>query len=97
MVTVVDAVNFIAEYQQARLLADSGEHLGEDDERTVADLLIDQVEFCDVLVVSKTDLVSKTELDALTAVLRQLNPSARIEYAEHGRVPLDKVLGHRFV
>ncbi len=93
MVTVVDAVNFIAEYQQARLLADSGEHLGEDDERTVADLLIDQVEFCDVLVVSKTDLVSQAELAALTAVLRQLNPSAKIEYSEHGRVPLDKVLG----
>ena len=93
MVTVVDAVNFLPEYYSAQMLQDSGEHLGDDDDRTVADLLIDQVEFCDVLVVSKTDLVSAEQLAELRALLHQLNPAARIEYSQQGQVALDKVLG----
>ncbi len=93
MVTVVDAVNFLAEYFAARALQDTAEHLGEEDERTVADLLVEQVEFCDVLVVSKTDLVSPAQLQQLTAVLQQLNPSARLEFCQHGRLDPAKVLG----
>ncbi len=73
MVTVVDAVNFLTEYFAARALQDTAEHLGEEDERTVADLLVEQVEFCDVLVVSKTDLVSPAQLQQLTAVLQQFS------------------------
>ena len=59
MVTVVDAVNFLKDYDEAKYLQESGESLGEDDERSVADLLIDQIEFADVLLISKTDLVKK--------------------------------------
>ena len=58
MVTVVDAVNFLKDYQEAKYLKDKGESLGEDDERSVADLLVDQVEFADLILISKTDLVN---------------------------------------
>ena len=92
MVTVVDAVNFLKDFHAAQSLAEAGEVLGEDDERNVADLLVDQVEFCDLIVISKTDLVSPEQLDELTGILRGLNPEAEILPAEMGRVPLDKVL-----
>ena len=66
--------------------------MGEEDERNVADLLVDQVEFCDVLLISKTDLIDAQQLDELTAVLRSLNPDAELIPMAQGQVPLDKVL-----
>ena len=92
MVTVVDAVNFLRDYRSARTLQEEGESLGEDDQRNVVDLLVEQVEFCDVLLISKTDLVSEADLETLTATLRLLNPDARIIPIRHGMVPLDAVL-----
>lgn len=92
MVTVVDAVNFLADYQAAEALATRGETLGEDDARSITDLLIEQVEFADVLLVSKTDLISSDAREELSAVLRTLNPDAEIVNAVMGQVPLDKVL-----
>ena len=62
MVTLVDAVNFLKDYDDAKYLQDIGESLGEDDERSVGDLLADQVEFADVLLISKTDLVKLMKL-----------------------------------
>ena len=59
MVTVVDANRFVNDIQSEDLLADRDESIGDADERTIADLLIDQVEFCDVMIINKTDLVSK--------------------------------------
>jgi len=56
MVTVVDAVNFLKDYDEAKYLQETGESLGEEDERSVADLLVDQVEFADIILISKTDL-----------------------------------------
>jgi len=93
MVTVVDAKNFLADWQseddlQSRRIALDGE-----DTRNVVDLLVEQVEFANVLVISKIDLVSDAEVDHLEWVLRQLNRDARIVRAQHGRVPLDAVLG----
>ncbi|MDA8660716.1 GTP-binding protein, partial [Luminiphilus sp.] len=70
MVTVVDAVNFLRDYDEAKFLQDAGESLGEDDERSVADLLVDQVEFADVILISKTDLATPSEVERLTAILR---------------------------
>ena len=78
MVTVVDAVNFLKDYEEAQELQETGESLGEDDERSVADLLIEQVEFADVLLVSKTDLVSDTDIKRLIAILKTLNTDAKI-------------------
>ncbi|MDX5405551.1 MAG: zinc metallochaperone GTPase ZigA [Chromatiaceae bacterium] len=92
LVTVVDAVNFLADFEAAQDLAERGESLGEDDERSVADLLIEQVEFCDVLVVSKTDLVTGQQLQRLMAILRSLNSRARIIHADNGQVELTQLL-----
>lgn len=92
MVTVVDAFNFLRDYSSQDSLQKRGESLGEDDERTVVDLLIEQVEFCDVIVLNKVDLVSVDERERLMAILRTLNPRARIEVAEFGKLPLDRVL-----
>ena len=92
MVTVVDAVNFLKDYDEAKYLQESGESLGEDDERSVADLLADQVEFADVLLISKTDLVQTSEVERLTAILKSLNTHARVIPIKQGQVPIDDVL-----
>lgn len=93
MVTVVDGVNFLQHFHEAKSLQETGEHLGEEDERSVSDLLIEQVEFCNLLLISKTDLISQTQLDELTAILQSLNPEARILPITKGQVALDEVLG----
>ena len=63
MVTVVDAVNFTKDYYEAKDLQEVGESLGEEDQRSVADLLVDQVEFADIILISKTDLVNQKDID----------------------------------
>ena len=92
MVTVVDAANFLKDYEDAKYLQNSGESLGEDDERSVADLLADQVEFADVLLISKTDLVEASEVERLTAILKSLNTHALVIPISQGQVPVDEVL-----
>lgn len=92
LVTVVDGVNFLRDFHQAESLASRGETLGEDDERAITDLLIDQVEFADVILISKIDLISQAEREELTAILQRLNTEAEILPMSMGRVPLDKVL-----
>lgn len=91
MVTVVDALNFLKDYSTADFLQDRGQSLGEDDQRTVVDLLIDQVEFCDVIVVNKGDLVTMNDMARLVSILHTLNPRAEILVSRFGAVPLDKV------
>jgi G3E family GTPase len=92
MVTVVDALNFIREQAKSDFLKDRNLAISQDDERSIADLLLDQVEFADVIVVNKADLVSPEELDKLEMLLRQLNTEAKILRAEHGKIPLNRVL-----
>ena len=92
MVTVVDAFNFLRDYSSRDRLAERGEALGDEDARTVVDLLIEQVEFCDVIVLNKTDLVEAAELARLQAMLHGLNPRAEIVKSEFGRVPMASVL-----
>ena len=95
MVTVVDAANFLKDYDEAKSLKDSGESLeslGEEDERSVADLLVDQIEFADVLLISKTDLVEKSELDKLIAIIKTLNTSAKIIPISNGKVDIENIL-----
>lgn len=92
MVTVVDAFNFLRDYSSHDDLQTRGESLGEEDDRTVVDLLIEQIEFCDVMVINKVDLVTEEDRDRLIAILRSLNPRAKIEIAQFGKVPLDRVL-----
>ncbi|WP_083452248.1 zinc metallochaperone GTPase ZigA [Candidatus Burkholderia verschuerenii] len=92
MVTVVDAFHFLRDYGSRDSLQSRGESLGEQDARTVVDLLIDQIEFCNVIVLNKVDLIDEAERERLMAILHTLNPRARIEVAEFGKVPLDRVL-----
>lgn len=92
MVTVVDGLNFLRDYQDADSLASRGESLGEDDQRSIADLLIDQVEFADVILVSKVDLICGADREELLAILQRLNPQADIRPMVMGRVPLAALL-----
>ena len=92
MVTVVDAYNFLRDYSSQDFLSDRGESLGEDDQRTVVSLLIEQVEFCDVIVLNKTDLLSAADVTRLEAILRALNPRADILHASFGKVKLEQIL-----
>jgi G3E family GTPase len=93
LVTVVDAAAFLRECGSEADLRERGIALGEDDARTISDLLVEQVEFANVLVVSKVDLVSEDAYLRLEGLLRQLNPEAKIVRAERGRLPLSEVLG----
>ncbi|EAS66745.1 GTP-binding protein [Photobacterium angustum] len=92
MVTVVDSINFLRDYDEAKQLSDTGESLGEDDDRSVADLLVDQVEFADVILISKTDLAPQEEIERLVAILKTLNTHAKIIPIANGKVELDYVL-----
>ena len=92
MVTVLDANRFWHDYASGESLLDRKQAVDESDEREVADLLIDQIEFADVILLNKADLVSKNRLHELKAVLQKFNPRARIVESEYSRVPLDQVL-----
>jgi len=92
MVTVVDAVNFLKDYEEAKYLQETGESLGEEDERSVADLLVDQVEFADVILVSKTDLAEAGDIERLIAILKTLNTDAQIIPIAEGQVDINEVL-----
>jgi len=92
-VTVMDCVNFLKDYQcQEKLVG--REELGaeKEDERTIVDLLIDQVEFANVLILNKTDLVSSNELSKLKEICKKLNPGARIIESQYGVVEPQSLL-----
>ena len=97
MVTVIDCMNFLMDLRIGEDLQSQGTAATADDVRTVADLLIDQAEFADVIVLNKTDLVSADELARVEGFLEQLNPYALKVRSEFGKVSLKKILGtHRF-
>lgn len=92
MVTVVDANRFINDINSADLLVDRDQGADQTDERSIADLLIDQVEFCDVLVLNKTDLVTEAELTKLENILRKLQPDAHLIKTTNAEVDINEVL-----
>lgn len=92
MVTVVDASTFLAEVARGQALAERNLQAGEGDARTIADLLVDQVEFADVLLVNKTDLVGAAAAGAVEAAVRRLNPHAHVLRTSNGVVDLAEVL-----
>ncbi|NRA89585.1 MAG: GTP-binding protein [Simkaniaceae bacterium] len=83
MVTVVDAANLTKNYSSAEFLKDQGESLGEEDERTLVDLLVEQIEFANVILLNKVDLVSQEELKAARAIIRSLNAKAKLIEKTH--------------
>ena len=93
MVTVVDAYNFPRLMVEAENLKDKNMEVGEDDERNIANLLIDQVEFSNVIVVTKTDLLNASQTRAMLATLRRLNPGAEVLVADHGKIEPAAILG----
>ncbi|MGW4088479.1 GTP-binding protein [Nocardia sp. NPDC004750] len=92
MVTVVDASTFLAEVARGQALAERSLEAGEGDARTIADLLVDQVEFADVVLVNKTDLVGVAAAGAVEATVRRLNPRAHVLRTSNGVVDLREVL-----
>ncbi|MDP3607698.1 MAG: zinc metallochaperone GTPase ZigA [Methylophilus sp.] len=92
MVTVVDGYNFLKDYSSQDMLAARGESLGDEDERAVVDLLVDQIEFCDVLVLNKTDLMTPAEIGQLEGILKTLNPRAQLLHSTFGKVPLERIM-----
>ncbi|MGE0423994.1 MAG: zinc metallochaperone GTPase ZigA [Reyranellaceae bacterium] len=92
MVTVVDAFNFLRDYASTGFLRDRGQTAGAGDDRTVVDLLVEQVEFADVVVLNKADLVSSEDLDTLEGIIRAFNTRARIVHSVNGDVGLEAIL-----
>jgi G3E family GTPase len=95
MVTVVDAKNFLNDFGSADDLMDRVMGLGNDDTRNVVDLLVDQVEFADVILLNKCDLVNDEELLTILGILRNLNPKARLIEIQRGHVDPRAILGTR--
>jgi len=92
MVTVVDAFNFLKDFSSSDYLATRALTDIEGDDRTIVNLLTDQIEFANVIIINKTDLVSKEQLEELQAIIHKLNPDARIIPASQSKVNLEQVL-----
>ena len=93
MVTVVDAANLLKDYSSTDFIRDRGESLGEEDQRTLVDLLVDQMEFADVIVLNKVSTASAQDRSAAHKIIRALNPDANIIETDFGKVALQEVLG----
>lgn len=92
MVTVIDGPTFLRDYESADKLVDRNQAAGETDERTTSDLLIEQVEFANVILINKVDLIDKDDVIYLTQMLQKLNPAAKILTGERGNFPLQELL-----
>ncbi|MFC4662526.1 GTP-binding protein [Oceanobacillus aidingensis] len=92
MVTVVDANRFWHDFGSGDSLLDRKQAVSDVDEWNIADLLIDQIEFCNVLILNKTDLVKAEDLDKLEKVIRTLQPEAKIIRTQHCQVDLQEIV-----
>ena len=92
MVTVVDAKNFWQDYASGETLIDRMQANDEADQREVVDLLIDQIEFANVILLNKMDLMKPEDIEELNGVLQKINPDARIIETDHSQVPLKEVM-----
>ncbi len=92
MVTVVDAVNLLNDFGSHDRLADRGETLGEEDDRTLVHLLTDQLEFADVVILNKVTDAGPVKTDAARKIIRSLNADARIIETDHSKIPALDVL-----
>ncbi len=92
MVTVVDAKNILSELETLDTLADRDMAVDREDERSIVDLLVDQIEFADVLLLNKTDLVNTDDVRRVAALLRRMNPRAKLITTCYGDVPLSEIL-----
>jgi G3E family GTPase len=93
MVTVVDAANLLRDYSSFDFLKDRGESLGQDDNRTIVNLLVEQIEFADVVVLNKVSTARPQEVDAARKIIHTINPRAKIIESDYSKVPLGEVMG----
>ncbi|WP_417258971.1 GTP-binding protein [Celeribacter sp.] len=91
MVTVVDTMSLLNDYGSHEFLKDRGQEIGEEDERTLVDLLVDQIEFADVVVLNKISLAGPEKRDAARKIVTALNPDAQIIETDFGAVPQDRI------
>jgi G3E family GTPase len=92
MVTVVDAVNLLGQYASQDFLRDTAESLGDEDERTIVSLLVEQIEFADVVVLNKVSDAGPVLVATARKIIRSLNADAKLIEADFADVPLDEVL-----
>ena len=92
MVTVVDAASFLRQVGGSEKLKELGMATGEEDNRTLTTLLVEQIEFADLVIVNKLDLLSKRKADKVAASIRRLNPLAQVISTTQANVPLQEVL-----
>ena len=92
MVTVVDAASLTRDYSSHDLLADRGQSLGDDDVRPLVGLIVEQIEFADVVVLNKIDLATPDERDTARKIIRALNADARIIETTESRVAMSDIL-----
>ncbi|MEM9399117.1 MAG: zinc metallochaperone GTPase ZigA [Verrucomicrobiota bacterium] len=95
MVTVVDALNFIKDYESMDNLQTRGTAVGEEDERNIVDLLVDQIEFANVILVNKIDLISPEDRRRIHGMIAALNPKAKVYETTNSEIALDQVMGTR--
>ena len=93
MVTVVDAFNFMKDFSSSQFLKDRDLTDIEGDERTIVNLITDQIEFANVILLNKTDLVSQSEVKNLKDIINKLNPKAQVIKTEYSRVDINEVVG----
>lgn len=92
MVTVIDAINFLKDFKSLDSLQDRKLDTGEEDDRDIADLLVEQVEFSNVIIVNKISLLSESKKNELLSILKSLNADAEILTTDYSQVPLEKIL-----
>jgi G3E family GTPase len=92
MVTVVDASRWLDDYHEGKRLKEMGMATDNGDTRTLSDLLIDQVEFANVIIINKTDLTTPKQVDELQALLQKLNPNAKIICTQEGRIAVGDII-----
>lgn len=92
MVTVVDAANLLKDYSSTDFLRARGESLGEEDRRTLVDLLVEQIEFADVIVLNKIDAATPAQREAARKIVRALNPDADMIETDFARIAPERIL-----
>ncbi|MEM6635602.1 MAG: GTP-binding protein [Pseudomonadota bacterium] len=92
MVTVVDAVNLLEDYTSHDFLSDRGETVGEEDDRTLVNLLVEQIEFADVVILNKTADAGVQRTNAARQIIRSLNADAKIIETNHSHVASTEIL-----
>jgi G3E family GTPase len=93
MVTVVDGSTLIEFMEKGESLIDANLGVDENDTRDISNLLVDQIEFANVILLNKVDLLSQERLKEVERTIFSLNPNCKILHSEHGKIPLNEVLG----